>query len=69
MGLDVVDAIDLAEATSTETSLELVDALASAAYAAVPRGTRRVRAGVPTDHRPPFRGASGRVKTGVNVID
>ena len=44
-------------------------ALASAAYVAVPKGTRRVRAGVPTDRRPPFRGASGRVKTGVNVID
>ena len=44
-------------------------ALASAAYAAVPKGTRRARAGVPTDRRPPFRGASERVKTGVNVID
>ena len=44
-------------------------ALASAAYAAVLRGTRRVRAGVPTDRRPPFRVASERVKTGVNVID
>ena len=44
-------------------------ALASAAYAVVPKSTGRVRAGVPTDRRPPFRGASGRVKTGVTLID
>ena len=44
-------------------------ALASAAYAVVPKSTGCARAGVPADRRPPFRGASGRVRPGVTLID
>ena len=71
---------DLRDAECAADSLEeLRAARAAAGQSAGKRGLRGraeghavcARAGVPTDHQPPGRCASGRVKTGikVNVID